>query len=79
MATCASKMAPARPAAKATCKRKIVGKGLDRHSVCEIEGPILVNASSKPAVAIVSQDPRNLVGRPRSGDRLDGLSHQLHP
>jgi hypothetical protein len=65
------------PGAKATCKQKIVGKGLERHSVCVIEGDVQVTASNKPAVVVVPRDPRVLVGRPRSNDRLDGLSHQL--
>ncbi len=66
------------PPAKATCKHKVVGKGLDRHSVCEIDAEVTVTASNKPSVVVVPRDPRNVVGRPRSGDRLDGLSHQLH-
>nr|HEX4316786.1 hypothetical protein [Kofleriaceae bacterium] len=74
----AKTQAPARPQAT-QCKKKVVGKGLERHVVCEIEVPITVSASNKPAVAIVHVDPRGLVGRPKSNDRLDGLSHQLRP
>jgi hypothetical protein len=63
--------------AKATCKMKVVGKGLERHSVCVIEGDVPVTASNKPSVVVVPRDPRMLVGRPKSTDRLDGLSRQL--
>jgi hypothetical protein len=65
--------------AKTTCTRKVVGKGLDRHVVCEIDQPVWVKTSAKPSVVVVPRDPRNLVGRPQSTDRLDGLSHQLQP
>jgi hypothetical protein len=47
--------------------------------VCVIEEPVVVRTSAKPAVVVVPQDPRGLVGRPKSNDRLDGLSHQLRP
>jgi hypothetical protein len=63
---------------KPTCKRKIVGRGLDRHVVCELTEPVIVKTSApKPKVLIVHRDPREVVGRPRSGDRLVGLSHTL--
>jgi hypothetical protein len=65
------------PAKPATCKRTVVGKGLDRHVVCVFD-PIIVHVDPpKPQVAVVHVDPRNVVGRPTSGDRLAGLSHQL--
>jgi len=70
--------APA-PAKPATCKRTVVGKGLDRHTVCRFDEPVIVKvAAPAPQVAVIHVDPRGLIGRPRSGDRLDGLSHALH-
>jgi hypothetical protein len=68
---------PAPSPAKASCTRKVVGKGLDRHVVCEIDQTVWVKTSAKPSVIVVPRDPRGLVGRPQSSDRLDGLSHQL--
>jgi hypothetical protein len=75
---------PARPAAPApvdakpaTCKRVIHGKGLDRHVVCELETVVVHAEAPRPTVLILHQDPRNVVGRPRSADRLAGLSHEL--
>ncbi len=68
---------PARP--KAQCKMHFVGKGLDRKAVCEIEAPVVVKQEApKPNVVIVHQDGKRVVGRPKSDDRLDGLSHTLH-
>jgi hypothetical protein len=76
-------VAAAEPAAKqeepkkpATCKKVVVGKGLERHVVCEIEAPVVVTPP-KPGVIVVPIDGRKVVGRPKSGDRLSGLSHQL--
>ena len=66
------------PAAPATCKRTVIGKGLERHTVCVFEAPVVVSAAApKPEVIIVHQDPRSVVGRPRASDRFAGLSHQL--
>jgi hypothetical protein len=71
----AAKPEPAKPA---TCKRTVVGKGLDRHVTCEIDVPIVVPQSApKPNVVIVHNDGRTVTGRPRAGDRFIGLSHQL--
>ncbi|CAN5910338.1 hypothetical protein BH11MYX3_BH11MYX3_29060 [soil metagenome] len=70
-----------KPEATATqssgCKRVVVGRGLDRKVVCEVTAPVIVNQSApKPAVLIVNKGGRDVVGRPKSGDRLQGLSHR---
>lgn len=66
------------PAAKpATCKKVVVGRGLDRKVVCAIENEIEVTTSTpKPNVIIVQQSPRAVVGRPKSENRLNGLSQR---
>ena len=66
------------PAAKpAECKKTVVGRGLDRKVVCVIEKEIDVTTSTpKPAVIIVQQSPRAVVGRPKSENRLNGLSQR---
>jgi len=62
---------PAEP--QTTCKR--VGKGAERKIVCEVKEPIIVKAKpAKPAVAVVTRDGRAVTGRPKSEDRLKGLS-----
>ena len=61
---------PEAPKAKSTCKR------VDHKTVCSIEGPVVV-AAPKPNVVIVPEDGRKTVGRPKTSDRLSGLSHQL--
>lgn len=74
--------APAQPetkaAAKATpCKKVVVGRGLERRVVCEITAQIDVSAAApKPNVVIVHQSPRAVVGRPKSENRLNGLSQR---
>ena len=61
----------------AGCKRVVVGRGLDRKVVCEVTAPVIVNQTApKPAVLIVTKGGREVVGRPKSGDRLAGLSHR---
>ncbi len=78
-----SSVAAADPAAKPTaspakCKKLVVGKGLERHVTCEITAPIVIGTSApKPGVLIVSHDGRAVTGRPKTGDRFGGLSHQL--
>ena len=68
---------PAPPAAKPTCKRTVVGRGLDRKVVCTFETEIVVTSQpSKPKVVYVTRDGRNVTGRPKSGDRLEGLSRR---
>lgn len=63
---------------KPACKKTVVGRGLDRHVVCTFEVPVVVKAGTpKPKVLMVHSDGKSVVGRPRSGDRLEGLSHQL--
>ena len=59
------------------CKRVVVGKGLERKVVCEIEQEIVVGQQApKPNVIIVNKGGRDIVGRPKSGDRLSGLSRR---
>lgn len=66
-------------AAAPTCKRVMVGHGLDRHAVCRFEAPIIIKVGApRPNVLIVQhRDARAVVGPPRSSDRLTGLSHHL--
>ena len=60
-----------------TCKRVVVGRGLERKVVCEIVAPIDVKETApKPNVVIVHQSPRAVVGRPKSENRLNGLSQR---
>jgi hypothetical protein len=76
--TAAADPAPApTPTAQPTFVKKIVGKGKDKKVVWVAVGDVDVKASNKPAVIVVTGNPRNVVGRPKSSDRLDGLSHQL--
>jgi len=64
---------------KAACKMKFEGKGLDRKAVCVFEAPVVVNGTApKPNVVIVHDGGKKVTGRPKSSDRLDGLSHTLH-
>lgn len=79
------KKAPAPAPAKAEkaaepakCVKKTIGKGLERKTVCVFEQDVTVTASNKPAVLIVPTDGRRVTGRPKSDNRLDGLSHTLH-
>ncbi len=61
----------------APCKKVVVGRGLDRKVVCEFTAPIDVSAAApKPNVVIVHQSPRSVVGRPKSENRLNGLSQR---
>ena len=68
----AAEPAKQEPKAKSTstCKR------VDHKTVCTVEAPVVVSAP-KPNVVIVPEDGRQTVGRPKTGDRLTGLSHQL--
>ena len=60
------------------CKKVIVGKGADKKLVCEIQTEITVGEKApKPAVIIVNKGGREVVGRPKSGNRLQGLSQRL--
>jgi len=62
---------PAEPLTK--CHRE--GKGAERKVVCEVKEPIIVKAKPhKPAVVVVTRDGRAVTGRPKSEDRLQGLS-----
>ena len=72
---------PTPPKATATtatpCKKVVVGRGLDRKVVCEITVPMIVKAGApKPEVLIVPRDARSVVGRPRSENRLNGISQR---
>ena len=68
--------APAKTEA-AKCKRKVVGKGLDRKVICEFEQEIVVSSDApKPKVLIVPVDGRKVVGRPKSTDPFAGLSRR---
>lgn len=59
------------------CKKVIVGKGADKKAVCEVQTEIVVGEKApKPAVLIVNKGGREVVGRPKSGDRLEGLSQR---
>jgi hypothetical protein len=62
-------------AAPTPCKKVIVGRGAERKTVCEVTAPIVVKSSApKPEVLIVPRDGRTVVGRPKSENRLNGLS-----
>jgi hypothetical protein len=62
---------------KQACKRKVMGKGLDRKVVCVFEEPIVIAASApKPKVVIAPADGRKVVGRPKSADPLVGLDRR---
>ena len=65
----------AKPEVKpATCKKRVVGKGLDRKVVCEFEQEIVVPGEApKPKVIIAPADGRKVVGRPKLTDPLNGL------
>jgi hypothetical protein len=70
----AEKPAPAAATKPAACKKKVVGKGLDRKVVCVFEDDIVVGAKApKPAVVIAPADGRRVVGRPKQTDPLTGL------
>jgi len=68
--------APAAATAVGACKKVvIVGRGLDRKVYCDIDRPLVVKAKPpKPAVVVAPKDGRAVVGRPKSEDRLQGLS-----
>jgi hypothetical protein len=71
---------PAKPAEPApTCKRVVVGhRQGERQVICEIDTPVIVHGKRlRPGVAIIGKDGREIVGRPRTGDRLSGLSQRL--
>jgi hypothetical protein len=60
------------------CKRVVIGRGLDRKVVCEVQAPVVVHQEApKPNVLIVNKGGRDVTGRPKSGDRLNGLSRRL--
>lgn len=61
----------------AGCKRLVVGRGLDRKVICQIEAPVVVHQEPpKPNVIIVNRGGKNVTGRPKSEDRLNGLSRR---
>jgi hypothetical protein len=60
------------------CRRVVVGRGLERRVVYRCDEPIVVTSGAPtPGVVIAHPDPRKVVGRPRSDDRLDGLSRRF--
>jgi hypothetical protein len=64
--------------AKPACKRKVIGRGLERKVVCEFEAPLVVKTEKpRPKVLIVPRDGRAVVGRPKQTDPLTGLSNRL--
>jgi hypothetical protein len=67
---------PAPATATTACKKVVVvGRGLDRKVYCDIDTPIVVKGKApKPAVVVAPKDGRAVVGRPKSEDRLKGLS-----
>jgi hypothetical protein len=72
--------AKAAPAKAAPCKKTVVGRGLDRKVLCvqEASGELTVTATqAKPNVVIVPRDGKAVTGRPKSDDRLKGLSPRL--
>ena len=81
IAAAAPRPEPAKSAATTTqssgCKRVVVGRGLDRKVVCEVTAPVVVRQEApKPAVLVVNRGGRNVTGRPKSEDRLNGLSRR---
>ena len=61
----------------AGCKRVVVGRGLDRKVICEITAPIVLHQEApKPNVIIVNRGGKVVTGRPKSEDRLNGLSRR---
>jgi hypothetical protein len=65
-------------AAPTKCKPVVIGRGLDRKVVCQIEAPIIVKQESpKPKVVIVHDGGKRVVGPPKLTDPLIGLSHTL--
>lgn len=62
---------------KAGCKRRVVGRGLDRKVVCELAPVIVKSDAPKPNVVIVPHDGKNVTGRPRSTDPFVGLDRRL--
>ncbi len=67
----------AEPAKPSPCKRRVMGRGLDRKVVCEFEEPIVVGVEpSKPKVIIAPVDGRKVVGRPKVTDPFAGLSQR---
>ncbi len=72
-----SKAATTAEPGKSVCKRVVQGRGLERKVVWQCDAPVVVSSSpSKPKVVYVTRDGRNVTGRPKSGDRLDGLSRR---
>ena len=70
---------PKQPAAKTeqTCKKRVVGKGLDRKVICEFEQEIVITGHPpKPNVVIAPVDGRKVTGRPKLTDPLTGLPRQ---
>lgn len=61
------------------CHKVWVGKGLERHAVCQVTQDVVVKSGTpKPNVTYVTRDGKTVTGRPKTPDRLSGLSHTLH-
>ncbi|MDX2093249.1 MAG: hypothetical protein SFX73_35730 [Kofleriaceae bacterium] len=61
-----------------TCKPTVVGRGLERKVVCVFEEEVVVKTSTpKPQVMYITKGGKAVTGRPRSDDRLNGLSRRL--
>ena len=68
----------AKVAAKPVCKRVVQGRGLERKVVWQCDAPVVVSSSpAKPKVVYITRGGRSVTGRPKSADRLDGLSRRL--
>ena len=65
------------PAAMQTCKRKVVGRGLDRKVVCELDELVVRTHAPRPNVIVVQTGGRQVTGRPKVTDPLAGLSRRL--
>jgi len=76
VAASAASAEPAKQEPKAQAQAKSSCKRVDHKTVCTVEAPVVVSAP-KPNVVIVPEGGRKTVGRPKHGDRLTGLSHQL--
>ncbi len=65
------------PPPKAQCKRKVVGRGLERKVICELEAIVVTSQAPRPNVIVVQQGGRKVTGRPRLTDPFAGLSRTL--
>lgn len=66
-----------KPTSVAKCKRTIVGRGLDRKVVCELDEIVVTSHAPRPNVVVVQTGGKRVTGRPRVTDPFAGLSRQL--